>query len=40
MIERTFRVLNVALMLRSAGSVAASGMKTVSPDSNARLSSG
>ena len=39
-IDRTFRRSRVCLTLASAGSFAASGMKTVSPDSNARFSSG
>ena len=38
--ERTLRMSSVDLMLRSIGSLAASGMKTVSPLSKARLSSG
>ena len=39
-IERTLRRSSVCLTLASAGSFAASGMKTVSPDSKARFSSG
>ena len=40
MIDRTFRIANVDLMFWNSGSFAASGMNTVSPLSNARLSSG
>jgi len=40
MIDRTLRMSSVALMLLSDGSVTASGMNTVSPESKARLSSG
>jgi hypothetical protein len=39
-IARTFRIASAALAPLSIGSFAASGMNTVSPDSNARLSSG
>jgi hypothetical protein len=39
-IERTLRRLSVSWTLFSIGSVDASGMKTVSPDSKARFSSG
>ena len=39
-IERTLRTSSAARAFCSIGSLGASGMNTVSPDSNARLSSG